>query len=113
MANVIANRSNRFGIPLIEAQSVSSDGTNTTVSVNNHVNLNRNFIGYFTVKFPEVVTTSAEPLFFTTIGVPNSTIPVYLNTGSQATVANIASTADNTYHTFFYDSVASKLQLIA
>lgn len=111
MANVIANRSNRFGIPFIEAQSVSSDGTNTTVAINNHVNINRNFIGYFTMKFPEVVATSTEPLFLSTIGVPNSSTPVYLKTGAQATVADIASTAENTYHTFFYDCVASKLQL--
>lgn len=111
MANVIVKRSNRLGIPLIEAQGITSDGTTTTVSFNNHVNLSDYFVGVFLVKFPNVVTTDTEPIVFATYGVSGTT-PVYLSTGAAATVADIESTASPTYHLFVYDSVSSRLQLI-
>lgn len=113
MANVVARRSNGLGIPLLEAQGVTSDGTNTTVSFNNHVNLGDNFIGLFLVKFPQVVATSTEPLQMSTIGVANSTKPVYLAGGTQATVAAVASTAAPTYRLMMYDRVSDRLQLMA
>lgn len=111
MANVIVNRSNRLGIPLIEAQSVTSDGTNTTISFNNHVNINDNFVGGFWVKFPQVLTSSTQPVLFATIGVSGST-PAYDSAGGVLTVADIASTKAPTYHLFFYDRVSNILQLI-
>lgn len=113
MANVIARRSNGLGVPLLEAQSISSDGTTTTVNFNNHVNLNANFIGLFLVKFPQVVATSAEPVQAATIGVPNSFRPIYLPSGEQATVAALASSAGPTYRLLMYDRVSDRLQLIA
>lgn len=113
MANVIARRSNGLGVPLLEAQSISSDGTTTTVNFNNHVNLNANFIGLFLVKFPQVVATSTEPVQAATIGVPNSFRPIYLSSGEQATVAALASSAGPTYRLLMYDRVSDRLQLIA
>lgn len=102
--------SNRYGFPNIEATSVTSDGTNTTVSFNPHTNTN-SFFGGFWVKIPQVVATSAEPLQFSTVGIANSTVPVYLNTGAQATVANIASTGQSIY-LCFYDRDSNRVQLI-
>lgn len=111
MADVIVRRGNRLGIPLIEAQSITSDGTTTTVNFNNHVNLSDYFVGLFLVKFPTIVTTDTEPVVFATIGESGST-PLYTRTGAQATVANIQSTASPTYHLFIYDSVSKRLQII-
>ena len=102
--------SNRTGFPCIEAVSVTSDGTNTTVSFNPHWGSN-NFFGGFGVKIPQAVTTSTEPLQFTTIGVSGSTIPVYLANGAQATVANIASTGPAIY-LLFYDRDNNRVQII-
>lgn len=112
MANVYVRRANRSGIPLILSVSYASDGTNTVFSFNNHVNLGDNYTGNFLVKFPEVVTTSAQPVVFNTIGAGSPT-PLYLNTGVQATVADLASTAAPTYHEFVYDRESNRLQLIA
>lgn len=113
MANVIAKRSNGLGVPLLEVQSISSDGTTTTVNFNNHVNLGANFIGLFLVKFPQVVATSTEPVQAATIGVANSFRPIYLPSGAQATVAALASSAGPTYRLLMYDRVSDRLQLIA
>ena len=52
---------NRFGFPCIESTSVTSDGTNTTVSFNPHQN-GDNFFGGFWVKIGQNVATSTEPL---------------------------------------------------
>lgn len=111
MADVIVKRGNRLGIPLVEAQNITSDGTTTTVSFNNHVNISDYFVGLFIVKFPNIVTTDTEPVVFATTGISGTT-PLYTRTGGQATVANISSTAGPTYHLFIYDSVSNRLQLI-
>ena len=104
--------SNRNGFPCIEATSVTSDGTNTTVTFNSHplVQTGRFFGGFF-FKIAQAVTTSTEPLYFTTSGVQNSTVPIYLANGTQATVASIASTGPAVYEAF-YDSDNNRVQLI-
>lgn len=104
--------SNRNGFPCIEATGVASDGTNTTVTFNSHpyVQTGR-FSGGFFIKIAQAVTTSTEPLQFTTSGVQNSTVPVYLANGTQATVASIASTGPAIYLAF-YDSDNNRVQLI-
>lgn len=112
MANVIVKRSNRLGFPLIEVQSVTSDGTTTTLNFNNHVNLSDYFVGGMWIKFPNIVTTNQQPIQASTLGVANSVVPIYTRSGAQATVANIASTASPTYHLAFYDSVSNRLQLV-
>lgn len=103
--------SNRVGFPNLEAVSVVSDGTNTTVNFNPYNIPTNTFFGGFWVKIPRAVTTSTEPLQFSTIGVSNSTVSVYLANGTQATVANIASTGPAIY-LVFYDRDNKRVQLI-
>lgn len=103
--------SNRTGFPCIESTGVTSDGTNTTVSFNPHWGSN-NFFGGFWVKIAQNVATGTEPLQFTTVGVPGSTVPVYLPTGVQATVANIATTGGGVF-LLFYDRDNNKVTLIS
>ena len=81
--------SNGGGFPNLEAVSVTSDGTNTTISFNPQ-------------QFVQV----------STIGVSGSVQPVYLSTGVQATVANIESTGNGIY-LFFYDRDTNRVQLIS
>lgn len=104
--------SNRTGFPNLEATSITSDGTVTTVNFNSHNEIQtNNFFGGFWVKIPQTVATSTQPLQFSTIGVPNSTVPVYLPDGTQATVASIASTGPAIY-LFFYDRDNNRVQRI-
>lgn len=112
MANVIVSRSNRLGIPLILVVGSSTDGTNTTFQFNNHVNIGDNFIGLFLVKFPTLVTSSSQPVFFDTIGISGSSTPLYLKSGAQALVSNVASTTAPTYHLCVFDRESNRLQLI-
>lgn len=101
---------NRTGFPCIESVGVNSNGTTTTVSFNPHQG-SQNFFGGFWVKIAQTVATSTEPLQFTTIGVTGSTVPVYLPTGIQATVANIATTGEGIF-LLFYDRDNNKVTLI-
>ena len=102
---------NRFGCPCIESTSVTSDGTNTTVSFNPHQN-GDNFFGGFWVKIGQNVATSTEPLQFETTGVVCSTIPVYLQTGVQATVADIVTSGGGIF-LLFYDKDNNRVTLIS
>ncbi len=102
--------SNRIGFPNIEAVSVTSDGTNTTVNFNPHTG-GQNFFGGFWVKIPQTVVTGTEPLQFSTVGVSNSTVPVYLQTGAQATVANIVTSGGSVF-LCFYDRDNNRVTLI-
>ena len=101
---------NRFGFPCIESTSVTSDGTNTTVFFNPHQN-GDNFFGGFWIKIGQNVATSTEPLQFTTTGVVGSTIPVYLQTGVQATVADIVTSGGGIF-LLFYDKDNNRVTLI-
>lgn len=103
--------SNRTGFPNIEAVSVVSDGTTTTISFNPCSYLGNDFYGGFWVKIPQAVTTSTEPVQFTTVGVSNSTVPVYLSSGTQATVADFVSTGPAIYLAF-HDKDNNRVQLI-
>ena len=102
---------NRFGFPCIESTSVTSDGTNTTVSFNPHQN-GDNFFGGFWVKIGQNVATSTEHLQFETTGVVGSTIPVYLQTGVQATVADIVTSGGGIF-LLFYDKDNNRVTLIS
>lgn len=104
--------SNGGGFPNLEAVSVTSDGTNTTVEFNPHPYvLSNRFYGGFWVKIPQAVTTSTQPLQFSTKGVPNSTVPVYVAGGAQATVAAIASTGPGV-HLCFYDRDSNRTEIL-
>lgn len=103
--------SNRIGLPNIEAVSVTSDGTTTTIAFNPYSYIGNSFFGGFWVKIPQAVTTSTEPVQFSTVGVSGSTVPVYLAAGTQATVAAFASTGPAIYLAF-YDRDNNRVQLI-
>ena len=102
---------NRIGFPCIESTAVTSDGTNTTVSFNPHQG-SVNFFGGFWVKISQTVVTGTEPLQFTTTGVSGSTIPVYLQSGTQATVANIVTFGGSVF-LCFYDRDNNRVTLIS
>lgn len=112
MANVIVQRSNRFGIPLIQAQGIVTEGTKTVVTFNNHVNLNDNFIGVFLVKFPTAVAGSTNEVVFRTIDLIGSDVPAYYTDGTPLEANNISSEAGPTYHMCLYDRVSNRLQLL-
>ncbi len=113
MANTILKTVNGRGIPALNADSVSSDGTTTTVSFSPHPLVGERFSGFFVVRFQTPVATSAEPVQFTTTGVAGTTVPLYLNTGAQATAADLTSTTGPTFRLFFYDRESNRLQLVA
>lgn len=113
MVSTILKTVNTRGIPALNADIITSDGTTTTVNFSPHRFVGANFSGLFVVRFPQAVTTSAEPVQFTTKDVANSTTALYLNTGAPATVAALTSTAGPTFHLFFYDKESGRLQLIA
>lgn len=104
--------SNVNGFPNLEAVSVTSDGTNTTVAFNSYpLSQSNRFFGGFWVKIPQAVAAGTEPLLFTTVGVNGSTVPVYLSDGTQATVASIA-TSGGSIFLFFYDRDSGRVQKI-
>lgn len=104
--------SNQGGMPNLEAVSVTSDGTNTTVSFNSHpFRFTNRFFGGFWVKIPQTVADGTEPLQFATVGEAGSTVPVYLPNGTQATVGDIESTGPAVYM-FFYDRDNNRVQII-
>lgn len=112
MANVIVQRSNRLGIPLIASQGSVVENGKTIFTFNNHVNINDNFIGVFLVKFNSAIsTTSTNPVVFRTIGV-SSDVPAYYTNGAPLQEQNLGSTGFPTYHLFLYDRVSNRLQLI-
>lgn len=113
MGNVIVQRSNRSGIPIIGAQGKVVENGKTIFLFNNHVNLNDNFIGEFLVKFNEVIdAASTNPVVFRTIGVSGSDVQAYYTDGDVLKETNLGSIAAPTYHEFVYDRVSNRLQLI-
>lgn len=105
--------SNQGGFPLLESTGVVNDGTtSTTISFNPHqYTLSNRFYGGFWVKIAQEVTGS-NPIFFNTVGIPNSTIPVYQNDGTQLTATELAGTGGQIY-LFFYDRDSGKTILIS
>lgn len=103
---------NTRGIPAIESVSSVSDSGTLTISFNSHPYVQGRFAGGFWVKIGQTVTSGGDNVMFSTIGVPNSTYPLYLQDGTQATSDNLVS--DGTaVHLCFFDSDNSKLILIA
>lgn len=104
--------SNQGGIPNLEAVSVTSDGTNTTIAFNPHpYRMTNRFFGGFWVKIPQAITSNGQPIQFTTIGETGSTVPVYLANGTQATTGAIVSTGPGVY-LCFYDRDNNRVQII-
>lgn len=104
--------SNQGGFPLLESTAVTTQGTNTIISFNPHrFTLSNRFYGGFWVKIAQEVT-GTNPIFFNTVGIPNSNIPVYNNNGVQLTGTDLAGTGGQIY-LFFYDRDSNKTILIA
>lgn len=104
--------SNQGGFPLLESTAVTNDGTTSTIiSFNPHrFTLSNRFYGGFWVKVAQEVSGS-NPIFFNTVGIPNSQVPVYQNDGTQLTATELAGTGGQIY-LFFYDRDANKTILI-
>lgn len=105
--------SNQGGFPLLESTAVTTDGTtSTTISFNPHrFTLSNRFYGGFWVKVAQEIT-GTNPIFFNTVGIPNSSVPVYNNAGEQLTGTDLAGTGGQIY-LFFHDRDTNKTILIA
>lgn len=112
MANTILKTVNERGIPALSVESITSDGTNTSFNFEKHRFIGNNFSGFFVVKIPQAVATSTQPLFFNTIGVEGTSVPVYDADGDRITVATLATSNFPTFRLMFYDRQSNKLQLM-
>lgn len=95
MATVPLRFSNRLGFPMLEVQSVTTNGTVTTLNFNDHPQRKAFFYGGFWVKVPAITSTSAISAYtieFAKLGVSGSNLPLYLYNGSSATVGDMATT---------------------
>lgn len=111
MADVALKLLNTRGIPAIASVNVEAGTGTTTVSFNNHPQMNNRFAGGFWVKIAQTLATGSNVIQFDTVGVANSTIPVYLPGGDQATAADFESDGKSVF-LCFYDRDANYLQLI-
>jgi len=98
---------NRTGFPCIESNSVTTDGTVTTINFESGRLLVNNFQGGFWVRIPQEIETGTNTIQFS-----SPTLPVYLSSGEQATAADFATTGGGVFLVFF-DRTANRLQLIA
>lgn len=113
MAEVLLKRLNTRGIPAIASINVQSDGAGvTTVTFNEHPFVQSRFAGGFWIKIAQTVVSGDDVVQFATSGISNSTVPLYLASGTQATTAALVSNG-NAVHLCFYDSDNGHLQLIA
>lgn len=101
---------NTRGLPAIESINITVDGSNTNIIFNRHNN--PSFSGGFWVKIGQTLATGANTIQFSTSDVPNSTVPLYLQDGTQATAANLVSDG-NSIHLCFYDGDSGRLTLVA
>ena len=102
---------NRNGFPCVESNSVTSNDGVSTVAFDNHRLIQSGFSGGFWVRIVQSVETGTDTIQFTINGVSNSTLPLYLSNGTQATAANITTTGGGVF-LCFYDRNANRLQLI-
>ena len=104
---------NQGGIPAIQSIAENTEGTETTFSFNAHPYRQTNrFSGAFFVKIPQVTTTATgNTVYFDTVGVGGSSVPVYLFSGGQATIANFASSGPQVRQCF-YDRDNNRVQIM-
>lgn len=105
---------NQGGFPAIQSVAETTDGSKTTFSFNDHPYRQTNrFYGGFFVKIPQVnATATGNLVYFDTQGVGGSSVPVYLYSGAQATVANFTSSKPQV-RLCFYDRDNNVVQLMA
>ena len=104
---------NQGGFPAIQSVAETTSGTNTTFSFNSHPYRQTNkFYGGFFVKIPKVdVTETGNAVYFDTVGVGGSAVPVYLYSGGQATIANFSSSGPQV-RLCFYDRDNDRVQIM-
>lgn len=104
---------NQGGFPAIQSVAETTSGTNTTFSFNAHPYRQTNkFYGGFFVKIPQVVeTTGTNLVYFDTVGVGGSSVPVYLFSGGQATINNFSSSGPQV-RLCFYDRDNDRVQIM-
>lgn len=104
---------NTRGIPAIESKSAAINAAgNMEITFNSHPYVRGRFAGGFWVKIGQVVASGPANVQFTTADVPNSTYPLYLQNGTQATAADIVSDGTSV-HLCFFDTDNGKLILVA
>lgn len=114
MATVPLRFANRFGIPMLEVQSVTTSGTVTTLNFNDHPQRGAFFYGGFWVKVPAIASTSSTSGYtieFATLGVSGSNLPLYLYNGDQATVGDMETDGPGIL-LCFYDRTTNRLQTV-
>ncbi len=97
---------------MLEVQSVTTNGTVTTFSFNDHPQRGAFFYGGFWVKVPAIATTTAtatNTVEFATLGVSGSSLPLYLYNGTQATLGDLVTTGPGII-LCFYDRTTNRLQ---
>ena len=104
---------NQGGFPAIQSVAETTSGTNTTFSFNSHpYRQTSKFYGGFFVKIPKVDATEAgNAVYFDTVGVGGSEVPVYLYSGGQATIANFSSSGPQV-RLCFYDRDNDRVQIM-
>ena len=100
--------SNRFGIPLIESRSITSDGTNAIITIANNTfaRLANRGILLLRVTCPIPEDAAALPIVISSNG---ETRPLVLAGGATATGAQITGVG---VYQIFYDKAANTLQLM-
>lgn len=104
---------NQGDFPAIQSVAETTSGTNTTFSFNSHPYRQTNkFYGGFFVKIPKVdATETGNAVYFDTVGVGGSAVPVYLYSGGQATIANFSSSGPQV-RLCFYDRDNDRVQIM-
>lgn len=102
---------NRRGFPAIKAQSVDLTTDSLTFNFNAHRFINEDFAGGFWVYVDKTFTApqTAVNVYFNTIGVANSKIPLTTFNGANVTSSTWTGTG---VHLCFYNRDTNTLQLI-
>lgn len=102
MASTLLRFVNSRGIPTIESTGETLTTEGETFTFNSHPFVHSNFQGLIIVKISGTATapSTAVPIYFTTNGVPNSTVGVYSAAGTAITTSTWS--GDGVY-LFFYD----------
>lgn len=105
---------NQGGIPAIQSIAVTTNGTVTTISFNDHPYRQTNrFYGFFVVKIAQDTSTitATNTVKFDTVGVGGSAVDVYQPNGTIAPIADLTSLGQSVY-LCFYDRDNNRVQII-
>ena len=100
--------SNRSGIPLIEASSITSDGTNVIIGIANNTFARLATRGILLLRVGAAIPTGSDTLPIV-ISSNGDTRPLVLAGGADATGAQITGVG---VYQIFYDKAANTLQLM-